>query len=387
MIYTLSRPPTDSTWPMFVSLLQEYRESAEIYYMWSSPPDRLLHFLNHARFEKPLVILGIKDLLDNWQEFNWWHDTQQAIPKKLAEIAAANPDKQFVIFTSLENLDLEIKEPNMWIVPWGGDIVNQKKDYETLLPVLDKNFDSTKHFICLNRQSRDHRIVTVSYLFGSGLAPYGYISYLWNQFGNAHAQPKNFLDRICWEFDEPRHTEHKNILIQGYPYLAQISQEEADDWEIYRKHRGLENDNASNFNEDLRPKYRNSFVEIVSESSFCAPSFNVTEKTANAFYACNFPILLGGSGIVQHMRDTGLDVFDDVIDHSYDTMQNPFDRIFTAIDRNRKLLQDGDWAKSQWQKCQSRFHSNLSQIKNIYQWYDNRTKQHFEKVIQNIRQS
>jgi hypothetical protein len=180
---------------------------------------------------------------------------------------------------------------------------------------------------------------------------------------------------------------HKEILIQGYPHLAQLSQQEADDFEIYRRHRGLDNDNASNFDKDLRPKYCNSFVEIISESSFCAPSFNVTEKTANAFYACNFPIMLGGSGIVQHMRDTGLDVFDDVIDHSYDTVQNPFDRIFSAIDNNRRLLQDSDWAKSQWQRCQSRFHTNLSQIKNIYQWYDHRTKQNFEKVIQNIRQS
>ena len=387
MFYTISRPPSDSTWRMFVSLMQDYADRAEIYYMWSNPPDKLLHFLNHVRFEKPLVILGIKDLLDNWQEFNWWQDSQQIIPHKISAIAAANPDKQFVIFTSLENLNLEIKQPNMWIVPWGGDIVNAKNDYLNLAPVFDKNFNSDKHFICLNRHARDHRVITLSYLLGTGIADFGYISCLWNQAKADIVLPRDLFDRVSWEFDEPRHTMHKNILIKGYSQLSQISQQHADDWEIYRKHRGLDNDNASNFDKDLRPKYRNSFVEIVSESSFCAPSFNVTEKTANAFYACNFPILLGGSGIVQHMRDTGLDVFDDVIDHSYDSVQNPFDRIFSAIDRNRRLLLDGDWAKSQWQRCQSRFHTNLSQIKNIYQWYDHRTKQNFEKVIQNIRQS
>lgn len=384
MLYTISRPPSDTTWPMFVSLLRPWYDQADIFYMWSNPPHRLEHFLTKTKFEKSLVILGIKDLLDGWQEYNWWNQTQQPIPKLLGQIAREQRDKNFIIFTSLEHLEKEIVEPNVWIVPWGGDIINQKQSYLELEPVVDKNFDSSQHFICLNRQSRDHRIVTVSYLIGRDLARHGYISYLWNQLGHYHNQPADILDRICWEFDEPRHTEAKHALIQGYPHLSAISQDAADDYEIYLKHQGLQNDNASNFDKDLRPKYQNSFVEIVSESSFCAPSFNITEKTANAFWAYNFPIFLGGAGLVQHLRDTGLDLFDDIIDHSYDQIPNPFDRIFVAIDQNQRLLSDGDWAKQKWLQCRTRFDSNLDQIKKIYQWYDDRTVNKFHEVIQNI---
>jgi hypothetical protein len=44
-------------------------------------------------------------------------------------------------------------------------------------------------------------------------------------------------------------------------------------------------------------------------------------------------------------------VFDDVVDHGYDLIQNPFDRITTAIDSNRRLLTDLDYVKKSWTQC------------------------------------
>lgn len=352
--------------------------------MWSCPPARVLHFLDHIKFSKPVVVLGIKDLLDGWKEFNYWQESQQPLTQKINDVVRQNPQITFVLFTSLENLNLEISEPNLTVIPWGGDIVNQKQRYQVLEPVLNKNFDSKTSYISLNRNSRDHRIITVSYLFGSELQDSGYITYLANKLPAATPEPTEFLDRVCWEFDMARHSHARDKLITGYNLFLNSPLNNSDDFEIYQHYGKTQNDNARNFDVQLRSKYQNSFVEIVSESSFCAPSFNITEKTANCFFGCNFPIMLGGAGIVQHLRDLGLDVFDDVIDHSYDKMSNPFDRIFAAIDNNKSILRDPSYAKQQWQHHQSRFESNVTKIKNIYNWYSARTQSMFKEVIQKI---
>lgn len=387
MIYTLSRPPTDDhTFFMFRKLMEEAQLPADhqIYYMWSNPPDRVISFLDSTQFTSPLVILGIKDLLDGWAEFNFWHDKIEVIPERISDVAKIHPQTNFILFTSLENLDLELVEPNVHIVPWGGDLVNQKVPYQKLEPVLNKNFNSDKSFICLNRNRRDHRIVTLSYLLGKEYNKHGYISYLSNNTDSAEFQPTNFLDRICWEFDYERHDQIKDIMLNGYKLLLELEQPEADNYEIYAFYHRKTNDNFTNFNAHLRQRYQNSFVEIVSESSFCAPAFNITEKTANAFFGCNFPILLSGCGIVQHLRGLGLDLFDDVVDQSYDNIANPFDRIVAAIDRNERLLKDADYAKQKWKECQGRFESNYKIIRNVYDWYDARTRSKFTEIIQKI---
>jgi hypothetical protein len=134
----------------------------------------------------------------------------------------------------------------------------------------------------------------------------------------------------------------------------------------------------------LRNMYRNSFVEIVSETGFAAHTFFITEKTAHAFYGCNFPIILSGCGTVAHLRELGLDVFDDIVDHSYDQISNPFDRIIHAIESNSTLLTDTEYVKQAWKTHRSRFERNVRVMRDIYSWYENRTRQKFAETLELI---
>jgi hypothetical protein len=384
MIYTVSRPPTDDhTYEMFQQWVKKIPGEHQAFYMWSNPPQKVLKFLDNIKIDKPLVIIGIKDLLDGWNEFNYWQQSQQLIPEKISNTVKKYPNTQFILFTSLENLHLELSESNLHIIPWGGDLVNQESSYRNLLPVLDKNFNSGRTFISLNRNRRDHRIVTLSYLLSQGYDKFGHITYLSNKIALTH-EPSTFLDRISWEFDELKHDVIRSKMIGGYDLLMSLNVDNQDEFEIYNHYGLRSNDNATNFNLRLRSEYQKSFVEIVSESSFCAPSFNVTEKTANSFFACNFPIFLGGSGLVQHLRDIGLDLFDDLIDHSYDTITNPFDRIVAALDNNQRLLTDAPYVKQIWTQCLPRFESNYEKIRTVYDWYDARTERTINEVIQKI---
>jgi hypothetical protein len=315
--------------------------------------------------------------LDSWIEFDWWNDQQQAGSIRIQEFARRHPDQQIVLFTSLERLEREITEPNLHIIPWGGDWLNQRTEYIKLQPVLEKNFSSDRTYINLNRNVRSHRVVILSYLLGQGYDTTGVLTYL----KNPYKMPDTFLKSIGWQFDIPRHDMIRESVLNGFNRLSITN----DDYEIYKNYGQGHTDNAGNFENKLRSMYQNSFVEIVSETTFIEPSFILSEKTAHAFYGCNFPIILNGCGCVEHLRDIGLDVFDDIVDHSYDLVENPFDRIVTAIESNRRLLMDTEYVKQAWKTNRSRFERNIEVMKNMYSWYENRTRQQFAKTLELIR--
>jgi hypothetical protein len=382
MIYTISKLPTDDfTHRTFKKIVDELAPDVPSYYMWSNPPSTMEAFLTKFKSDAPVVFVGIKDLIDCWKDFNYWHDSQQQGSRSICEMARCNPNTKFVLFTSLENLEQEIQEPNVHIIPWGGDYVNQRNKYLRLEPVLDKNFDSDKTFICLNRNIREHRIVNLSYLFGLGHNKTGVISYLGKSLMNPDFEPVEFLDRISWEFGE-NHDRARSLMLDGYKKLMSNANFVPDEYEIYKEYGKGVNDNFGNFNARLRTMYRNSFVEIVSESSFTAPGYMLTEKTAHSFFGCNFPILLSGRGAVAHLRDIGFDMFDDVVDHSYDNLSDPFDRIITAIDSNKRLLEDTDYVKQTWATCQPRFENNIKVYATMFDWYENRVRQQLAKILE-----
>jgi len=382
MIHTISRPPTDTfSYKLFRELLDTLTCQYDAYYLWSNPPDQLVKFFNNTDFgQQPNVIIGIKDLLDLWTDYNYWQDHAHAGTRLIDQTASRYPNTNFVILTSVENLHLEqIQSPNVQIVPWGGDCVNQHAEYQTLKPVFDKDFSEPRHVISLNRNLRDHRIVYISYLLGENLESTFDLSCLGIYQINPQREPQNFLDRIFWEFDNDsdEHDRIRDSVMQGYEKFFNNRNLIVDDYEIYA---GGNNDNILNFNQCLRFRYRTSFLEIITESSFSSPGYMLTEKTMHGFYACNFPILLSGQGAVGHLRDIGFDMFDDIIDHSYDLISNPIDRIVQAVDQNRDLLTDAQQVKKLWVDNQERFHKNIHVANHITDYYTHRAKKLWSAV-------
>lgn len=81
--------------------------------------------------------------------------------------------------------------------------------------------------------------------------------------------------------------------------------------------------------------FRHAIFNIVTESSFenigdvfeTWSRIMITEKTTKAYRLYQFPIFLAPAGHVKFQRKLGFDVFDDIIDHSYDDCIDPFKRI------------------------------------------------------------
>ena len=106
--------------------------------MWSGNARSLDQFFNNANFQTSLMIIGIKDLLDIGT-FDWWNDRRQSIVTLIEIFAAQHPNTKIILFTSFENLEIELQHPNIHIIPWGGDWLNQQAEYKILKPVLNKN--------------------------------------------------------------------------------------------------------------------------------------------------------------------------------------------------------------------------------------------------------
>lgn len=374
---TITRAPNDDySHRLFKDLMSQIDGDCVAYYLWTNPVAVFDGVMTNADFSTHKnVILGVKDLMDGWEEFNYWDQAQQSGIALLDHVVRKFHDTNFVLFTSYEHLDREINQPNLQIVPWGGDIVNQSGEYPTVDPVLDKNFSSPKHFISLNRNSRTHRIFLLSYLFGRKYDRYGHLTFLGKTRSNLDSE---FLNIVSWCFSEG-HDDIRSTVMQGYKRLSSKFDNDPDKYEIYD---GVgANNNVYNFKHRLAPLYQDSFVEIVTETTFASPAFMITEKVLNSIYGCNFPIVLSGQGAVQHLRDIGFDMFDDVINHSYDSISNPIDRIAAAVDLNAKILSDGAFAKEKWRECQHRFENNVLVAKNMCNWFTQRTKTELEKVV------
>jgi hypothetical protein len=95
--------------------------------------------------------------------------------------------------------------------------------------------------------------------------------------------------------------------------------------------------NHENFIE-LKFAYGQAAVNIVTETMYEHSPGIVTEKTQLAIAAQQIPIVIGHRGIVQDCRDMGFDMFDDLVDTSYDYMDNDV-RVEQAILRNQDLIQ------------------------------------------------
>ena len=273
-------------------------------------------------------------------------------------------DKKFIVFTSVENLESYIPSFNSRIIPWGGDITNHQQEYKTLSPITTKNLNSKYNYLSLNRNHRPHRSMLVALLHGLNIQNSGLISCM-------------FKDKLI---KLPKWKVSTDIFSKGLTKFKEVSMLLTDNEAIYE---GSNNDNPSNFKNKLTPYYQNTFVEIITETSYIETAFNLTEKTLHSIYGCSFPILLSSQGSVAFLRSMGMDMFDDIINHSYDDIVDPADRMYCAITDNIEILTNNEKVKQLWVDNQARFANNVDFAKNkMYNFYTHRAEELFSKALQ-----
>jgi hypothetical protein len=392
-MHILKRPSGDSyTLRLFTNLTRLVKQPHDSFYLWSACVDpkhvRISGLIDSLKIyfyedevlyrnvlisniKTDLVILGIKDHLTS-QDFNPWKNEKPDLVAYWDDMFDYYPDKNFVIFTSLENLDHYISNPRVNIIPWGGDLTNHKTEYEKLEPLDGKNFDSPYTYLSLNRGLRSHRAALASLLHGLDINQSGLISCMFKD------NISDLLAYLQWEFTAEQET-IKNVLCNGFDLLKNTEIKLSTDRETNGAYPNSANGN--NFKTSLINYYKETFVEIITETSCTEQCFNLTEKTLNSIYGKSFPILISSPGVVAFLRAMGMDVFDDVIDHSYDTIKNPIDRIYQAVYSNIELLTDNAKVKALWKQNEHRFIKNIDFAKtSLYNFYTQRTTDAFHEL-------
>jgi hypothetical protein len=91
----------------------------------------------------------------------------------------------------------------------------------------------------------------------------------------------------------------------------------------------------------LESNYENNVYNSDGPSSYCWDRMFYTEKTDKCFMMEQLPLFLAKKGYVDKIRELGFDVFDDVIDHTYDTVVDYNLRIEVLADECNRLAKIG----------------------------------------------
>lgn len=109
--------------------------------------------------------------------------------------------------------------------------------------------------------------------------------------------------------------------------------------------------------------YDQTHFSIITETVCEQNVYVITEKTSKVLASGRIGIWAAAWGFVNHLRDLGFDVFDDVVDHSYDLEQHGYNRLPKVIDAARSLAEHDP--KKIFNHTQKRALNN----RKLAQWY------------------
>jgi hypothetical protein len=103
--------------------------------------------------------------------------------------------------------------------------------------------------------------------------------------------------------------------------------------------------NLWTWNNGLDSLVSQTAVSLISESVSTQIASTFTEKTAYAMLGLTFPLWVGGVNMATDWQKKGFDIFEDVIDHNYQSMPTLLERCFYAFELNKEILTNLELAK------------------------------------------
>ncbi len=204
-----------------------------------------------------------------------------------------------------------------------SNLVGHMVHYVDLNPEKNFNFiqKPTHHYVCLNRLHRWERAALVEELFDRSLAMYGKISY-----ATGTADEVN-VEKIKLVF-KPK---YRNLLpmVVDKPDIDYENGFKMDNLYIKGALFNLVTESAYEHPKSINDPYHKSIL-----AQHCA---GITEKTFKVFIMGQIPIMLAPKGTVEACRRLGFDMYDDIVDHSYDLESDPQLRISKVVDEIERL--------------------------------------------------
>jgi hypothetical protein len=127
--------------------------------------------------------------------------------------------------------------------------------------------------------------------------------------------------------------------------------------------------------------YQNTYVNLVTESCYFDKDIHITEKSMKPFYFYQFPLFLSSFNHVKFLKERfGFDLFDDILDHSYDNEPDERLRLIMFFNEVKRLNENKEALIEFYKNNKQRFIYNkeiVIKIKN-----SNRDTNYFKNLIQ-----
>lgn len=205
-----------------------------------------------------------------------------------------------------------------------ADFSSEHYGINGLVYIYDFLQENGLNFILLSHEPSDHQILPRMFFYPHwyyfGIKKFERISIESNRkykLGclNGSARPHRISNWLAIK-DHPQQNE---MLIGFYnEFLTRaddvtLTDNELQQWESLQ----YTLPSSNKYHTILLEELINSYIFLVTETTVISRLF-ITEKTWKPIAAGNLFLIFGNRGSVKYLRDQGVDVFDDIIDHSYD---------------------------------------------------------------------
>lgn len=214
--------------------------------------------------------------------------------------------------------------PYKQMIHWSGsrpsgnepiNVIQNLSAFSLITPIekLNQIEIPTHHFVMLGRIARAHRVAATIEVLSRNLLKFGKVSC------------------GCMLYEGER-TEFENIPIE-YQHMFPLT---IDGYFTPNE------DSISSDNTVIIPEVAGAFCQVIGESSHDTQTYGwtmpfPTEKTEKCFLLGQVPLFNGSENLALNMRELGFDLFDDLVDHTYDSIQNPTKRLKMLIDQLEKI--------------------------------------------------
>jgi len=221
-------------------------------------------------------------------------------------------------------------------------------------------------FMCYNRMLKPHRITLLTLLKREGI-----------------------LDDVDWtllrgnelneRFSEPDGTPSFNLFFEVFD--RNDFQEYHDEISFFQKIGVKKSKFEESYKVDEPPyfidfyksyemnPYRNSYVNIVTETGYISTDVvHITEKSLMPIYFSQIPLILSNFEHNKFLKERyDFDLFEDIINYSYDNEKDPRKRLFMFVDEVKRLNSIKDEIINFYKNNQERFELNKAKVTNILQ--------------------
>lgn len=246
--------------------------------------------------------------------------------------------------------DLNVHHSNFLYFSFSKTMVELKSNF-----VVDKE---GKFFMTRNRNPKSHRVSLLASLMLENLIDNVNYSFIPNE-----GYKLNDFEPYREFFDETYIENNKNV----FNFIS--SHKKEDDYEKGRNWIDLDSGEFTHHNDfhfiyhipELSKSFEQSYFNIVTESSYKSINnmVHITEKSLRPFYFYQFPIFVATPHHIKYLKkDFDFDLFDDVIDHSYDNEMDDRKRLEMIVKEIKRIHSKKDFFIDFYKNNRERFEHN-----------------------------